>query len=126
MRRLVRVAARSEPVLSRQSSIMSNLGLSMRRKMSSASQVIAREEGRTAKVYTISLLLLTLTWAPFYIMSQVQVMRDHLATSLSLHPLVTTLATLYAPLAAILHGYRRAAVSILKYFQSDRNIFERK
>ena len=97
---------------------MSNLGVSMRRKMSSASQVIAREEGRTAKVFTISLLLLALTWSPFYILSMVQVMTDHLSTSLSLSPLVNSLATLYAPLAAILHGYRQAAVSILKYFQS--------
>ena len=119
MRRLARLArthssnsSKSEPVLTRQSSIMSNLGVSMRRKMSSASQVIAREEGRTAKVFTISLLLLIVTWSPFYILSMVQVMTDHLPTSLSLSPLVNSLATLYAPLAAILHGYRWAAVSI--------------
>jgi len=117
MRRLARLArthsshsSKSEPVLTRQSSIMSNLGVSMRRKMSSASQVIAREEGRTAKVFTISLLLLTVTWSPFYILSMVQVMSDHLPTSLSLSPLVNSLATLYAPLAAILHGYRNTKV----------------
>ena len=50
MRRLVRVAARSEPVLSRQSSIMSNLGLSMRRKMSSASQVTVRPTPETTEI----------------------------------------------------------------------------
>ena len=83
------------------------------------SQVIAREEGRTAKVYTISLLLLVITWSPFYIMSMVQLVTSDLSTSLSLSPLVTSLATLYAPLAALLHGYRQPAVSTLKYFQSD-------
>ena len=70
-------------------------------------------------MYTISLLLLVITWSPFYIMSMVQVVTSDLSTSLSLSPLVTSLATLYAPLAALLHGYRQPAVSTLKYFQSD-------
>ena len=46
----VAVATKSEPTLHRQSSMISHLGSSMRRKMSTAGQVIAREEGRTAKV----------------------------------------------------------------------------
>ena len=76
----------------------------------------------STQVYTISLLLLCLTWSPFYLAGMVQVATQHLATSLTLSPLVNTLATLYAPLAALLHGYRRA-VGQLKYFQS--NIFNR-
>ena len=42
-------------------------------------QVIAREEGRTAKVYTISLLLLTITWSPFYLAGMVQVQSGDLS-----------------------------------------------
>ena len=42
--------------------------------MSSAGVVMAREEGRAARVYTISLLLLLLTWTPFYIGHCVQVL----------------------------------------------------
>ena len=53
---------------------MSHLGSSMRRRMSSAGVVMAREEGRAARVYTISLLLLLLTWTPFYIGHCVQVL----------------------------------------------------
>ena len=34
-------------------------------------------------------------------------MTDQLSTSLTLSPLVTALATLYAPLSALLHGYRQ-------------------
>ena len=83
MRRLARVArtqsTKSEPILTRQSSFINHLGTSMRRKMSSASQVIAREEGRTAKVYTISLLLLTITWSPFYLAGMVQVQSGDLS-----------------------------------------------
>ena len=95
MRRLARVArtqsTKSEPVLTRQSSFMNHLGTSMRRKMSSASQVIAREEGRTAKVYTISLLLLLVTWSPFYILSMLSSILHLPFTSLSLSPVVSSL-----------------------------------
>ena len=35
---------------------------------------MAREEGRAARVYTISLLLLLLTWTPFYTAHCVQVL----------------------------------------------------
>ena len=82
----------------------------IRRKMSSASQVIAREEGRTAKVYTVSLLLLLITWSPFYILTMVSVLTLHISTSLSLSSVVSSLATLYAPLSALLHGYRNKKV----------------
>jgi len=112
MRRLARVArsssTKSEPVLARQSSIINNLGTSMRRKMSSASQVIAREEGRSAKVYTVSLLLLLITWSPFYILTMVLTL--HLSTSLGPSSVVSSLATLYAPLSALLHGSRNKKV----------------
>ena len=66
-------STKSEPILQRQGSLMSHLGSSMRRRMSSAGVVMAREEGRAARVYTISLLLLLLTWTPFYIAHCVQV-----------------------------------------------------
>ena len=66
-------STKSEPTLQRQGSLMSHLGSSMRRRMSSAGGVMAREEGRAARVYTISLLLLLLTWTPFYTAHCVQV-----------------------------------------------------
>ena len=66
-------STKSEPILQRQGSLMSHLGSSMRRRMSSAGVVMAREEGRAARVYTISLLLLLLTWTPFYIAHCVKV-----------------------------------------------------
>ena len=46
-------STRSEPSLQRQGSMISNLGSSMRRKMSTAGQVMAREEARTAKVKVV-------------------------------------------------------------------------
>ena len=67
-------STKSEPILQRQGSLMSHLGSSMRRRMSSAGGVMAREEGRAARVYTISLLLLLLTWTPFYTAHCVQVL----------------------------------------------------
>ena len=42
-------------------------------------------------------------------------MTDQLSTSLTLSPLVTALATLYAPLSALLHGYRQ--LENRKYWQ---------
>ena len=74
-------STKSEPILQRQGSLMSHLGSSMRRRMSSAGGVMAREEGRAARVYTISLLLLLLTWTPFYIGHCVQVLCTVLITS---------------------------------------------
>ena len=69
-------STKSEPILQRQGSLMSHLGSSMRRRMSSAGGVMAREEGRAARVYTISLLLLLLTWTPFYTAHCVQVVTE--------------------------------------------------
>jgi len=99
-------STKSEPILQRQGSLMSHLGSSMRRRMSSAGGVMAREEGRAARVYTISLLLLLLTWTPFYTAHCVQV----LGHAPLISPVVTVSATLYAPLSALLHGYRNTKV----------------
>ena len=80
---------------------MSQLGSSVRRKVSVAQvrsvtiyylthdasvvQEMARgrEEGRAARLYTVSLLLLAATWSPLYILATVQV--DTLDISTYLH-----------------------------------------
>ena len=103
-------STKSEPTLHRQGSLMSHLGSSMRRKMSSASHVIAREEAKTAKVYTVSLLLLLVTWTPFYISHMIQIITTDDNFTIHLSPIITIAATIYAPLSAILHGYRNTKV----------------
>ena len=103
-------STKSEPTLHRQGSLMSHLGSSMRRKMSSASHVIAREEAKTAKVYTVSLLLLLVTWTPFYISHMIQIITTDDNFTIHLSPIIKIAATIYAPLSAILHGYRNTKV----------------
>ena len=87
-----------------------------------------REEGRAARLYTVSLLLLAATWSPLYTLATVQVSTLDISTYLHIYifmqaltqppphlaahlpPLVTAAATLYAPLSALLHGYRNTKV----------------
>ena len=61
-------------------------------------------------MYTISLLLLLITWTPFYLSYMITVFSSHLASVTNMSPVITSLATLYAPLSALLHGYRNTKV----------------
>ena len=62
------------------------------------------------QVYTISLLLLMLTWTPFYIGHVVLVLSSTNYFTILLSPLIISAATLYAPLSAVLHGYRNTKI----------------
>ena len=82
---------------------MSQLGSSVRRKVSVAQvrsvtiyylthdasvvQEMARgrEEGRAARLYTVSLLLLAATWSPLYILATVQVDTLDISTYLNIY-----------------------------------------
>ena len=91
--------------LHRQGSLMSQLGSSVRRKVSVA-QVLSiidylylylhdacllqemargREEGRAARLYTVSLLLLAATWSPLYTLATVQVSTLDISTYLHIY-----------------------------------------
>ena len=61
-------------------------------------------------MYTISLLLLLVTWSPFYLCYIFNVVTTKYASVINISPLITAAATLYAPLSALLHGYRNTKV----------------
>ena len=58
----------------------------------------------------MSLLLLMLTWTPFYVGHMVTLVRDTVSSTILLSPIITAAATLYAPLSALLHGYRNTKI----------------
>eukprot|EP00090_Calanus_glacialis_P008587 TRINITY_DN16931_c0_g1_i1.p1 TRINITY_DN16931_c0_g1~~TRINITY_DN16931_c0_g1_i1.p1 ORF type:complete len:570 (-),score=92.77 TRINITY_DN16931_c0_g1_i1:183-1892(-) len=109
---------KSEPMLQRQNSLISrspsfkaNLG-SLRHRISNASQLIHREEGRTAKVYIISLAMLLFCWSPFYISYLLQSIRvgNSARTPRWIYPLIFSVSLLYAALSPFIFAYRNTKI----------------
>ena len=51
-----------------------------------------------------------LTWTPFYVGHMVSLVRSTISSTILLSPIITAAATLYAPLSALLHGYRNTKI----------------
>jgi hypothetical protein len=109
---------KSEPMLQRQYSLISrspsfkaNLG-SLRHKISNASQLIHREEGRTAKVYIISLLLLLICWSPFYISFLLQSIHVGFSSQPPawVIPLIFSISLLYSALSPFVFAFRNTKI----------------
>ena len=114
---------KSEPALQRQSSLISgspritqaNLG-SLRHRISNASQFIHREEGRTAKVYILSLAMLLLCWSPFYTSYIIQAVHvGSTRQSMSYRwsagaPFIFSVSLLYSPLSPFIFAYRNTKI----------------
>merc|ERR1712106_670421 len=107
---------RSEPMLQRQNSLISrspsfkaNLG-SLRHRISNASQLIHREEGRAAKVYMITLAMLLLCWSPFYISFLLQSIHVGFSRYGTIHPFICSVSLLYATLSPFVFAYRNTKI----------------
>ena len=107
---------RSEPMLQRTNSLISrspsfkaNLG-SLRHRISNASQLIHREEGRAAKVYMITLAMLLLCWSPFYISFLLQSIPAGFSRYGTIHPFICSVSLLYAALSPFVFAYRNTKI----------------
>jgi len=109
---------KSEPMLQRQNSLLSrspsfkaNLG-SLRHKISNASQIIHREEGRTAKVYIISLLLVMICWSPFYISFLLQSLQVWIPSKPPawISPSIFSVSVLYSLLSPFVFAFRNTKI----------------
>ena len=100
-------------------SLRSSLSRSFRHRVSNASQLMRREEGRTARVYIASLTLVLLCFAPTYLYSSLPFLLPHLPTWAN--PLLLILSLLYSLISPFIFAFRhrkiRAEVSRLFSFQ---------
>ena len=100
-------------------SLRSSFSRSFRHRVSNASQLMRREEGRTARVYIASLSLILLCWAPTYLYSSLPFLLPPLPTWAN--PLLLILSLLYSLISPFIFAFRhrkiRGEVSRLFSFQ---------
>ena len=100
-------------------SLRSSLSRSFRHRVSNASQLMRREEGRTARVYIASLALILFCWAPTYLYSSLPFLMPFLPNWAS--PILLILSLLYSLVSPFIFAFRhrkvRGEVSRLFSFQ---------
>jgi len=102
---------RHNSLLSRSPSLKANIG-HLKHKISNASQLIHREEGRTVKVYIVSLALLLLCWSPFFIINLLQCLRVGTwhQTYHWVSPTTFSLSLSYSTLSPFIFAYRNTKI----------------
>ena len=102
-------------------SLRSSLSRSFRHRVSNASQLMRREEGRTARVYIASLTLILLCFAPTYLYASLPFLLPPLPTWAN--PLLLILSLLYSLISPFIFAFRhrkiRGEVSRLFSVQSS-------
>ena len=89
-------------------SLRSSLSRSFRHRVSNASQLMRREEGRTARVYIASLSLILLCWAPTYLYSSLPFLLPPLPTWAN--PLLLILSLLYSLISPFIFAFRHRKI----------------
>ena len=98
-------------------SLRSSLSRSFRHRVSNASQLMRREEGRTARVYIASLSLILLCWAPTYLYSSLPFLLPPLPTWAN--PLLLILSLLYSLISPFIFAFRHRKIrgEVCRLFQ---------
>ena len=89
-------------------SLRRSLSKSFRHRVSNASQLMRREEGRTARVYIASLTLILLCWAPTYLYSSLPFLLPPLPTLAN--PILLILSLLYSFLSPFIFAFRHRKI----------------
>ena len=89
-------------------SLRSSLSRSFRHRVSNASQLMRREEGRTARVYIASLTLILLCWAPTYLYSSLPFLLPPLPTWAK--PLLLILSLTYSLISPFIFAFRHRKI----------------
>ena len=89
-------------------SLRSSLSRSFRHRVSNASQLMRREEGRTARVYITSLTLILLCWAPTYLYSSLPFLLPPLPTWAK--PLLLILSLTYSLISPFIFAFRHRKI----------------
>ena len=89
-------------------SLRSSLSRSFRHRVSNASQLMRREEGRTARVYIASLTLILLCWAPTYLYSSLPLLLPPLPTWAK--PLLLILSLTYSLISPFIFAFRHRKI----------------
>ena len=89
-------------------SLRSSLSRSFRHRVSNASQLMRREEGRTARVYIASLSLILLCWAPTYLYSSLPFLLPPLPTWAN--PILLILSLLYSLISPFIFAFRHRKI----------------
>ena len=89
-------------------SLRSSLSRSFRHRVSNASQLMRREEGRTARVYIASLSLILLCWAPSYLYSSLPFLLPPLPAWAN--PLLLILSLTYSLISPFIFAFRHRKI----------------
>ena len=89
-------------------SLRSSFSRSFRHRVSNASQLMRREEGRTARVYIASLSLILLCWAPTYLYSSLPFLLPPLPAWAN--PILLILSLLYSLISPFIFAFRHRKI----------------